>query len=67
LAAIAASTILLLTDAAPALAAVAVVPAAVVTAACTLLSIHPRHLRTVGWSLVGSNLIALAALVIALR
>jgi len=67
LAAITASIILLLMDAAPVLAAVAVVPAAVVTAGCTLLGIHPRHLRTVGWSLVVSNLIALAALVIALR
>lgn len=66
-AAITASIILLLMDAAPALAIVAVMPAAVVSAGCTFAGVHPRHLRTVGWSLVGSNLIALAALVAALR
>jgi hypothetical protein len=67
LAAIAASIILLLTDVAPALAVVAAMPAAIVTAGCTFAGIHPRHLRTVGWSIVGSNLIALAALLAALR
>lgn len=67
LAAIAATAIVLLTDAAPALAAAAVVPAAVITAACSFAGVHPRHLRALGWSLVGSNAIALAALVAALR
>ena len=67
LAVIAASFIVLLTDALPALVAVAILPAALITFACSFMGVHPRHLRTLGWSLVGSNLFALAALVIALR
>jgi hypothetical protein len=67
LAAIVVSFIMLLTDALPALASAAVLPAALVTFACTLMGVHPRHLRTLGWSLVASNVIALAALVMALR
>ena len=67
LAAILVSFILLLTDAMPPLAAAATVPAALITFACSLMRIHPRRLRTLGWSLVASNVISLAALVIALR
>jgi hypothetical protein len=67
LAAIGVSFIVLLTDALPALVAVAILPAALITFACSFMGVHPRHLRTLGWSLVGSNLFALAALAIALR
>jgi YwiC-like protein len=67
LAAIGVSFIVLLTDALPALVAVAILPAALITFACSFMGVHPRHLRTLGWSLVGCNLFALAALVIALR
>ena len=67
LAAIVASLAMLVTDGVPALAAAALLPAALVTFACALMGVHPRHLRTLGWSLVASNLIALAVLVIALR
>jgi hypothetical protein len=67
LAAIVVSFILFLTDALPALAAAALLPAALITFACSLMGIHPRRLRTLGWSLVASNVIALAALVAALR
>jgi hypothetical protein len=67
LAAIASSLALLLTDAVPAAAAAAILPAAFITLACNLIAIHPRHLRGLGWSLVGSNVIALAALIIGLR
>jgi hypothetical protein len=44
-----------------------VLPAALITFACGFTGVHPRHLRVLGWSLVGSNVIALAALVVALR
>lgn len=67
LAAIVVSFLVFLTDAVPALAAAAVLPAAFITFACSLMGVHPRHLRTLGWSLVASNVIALAALVMALR
>ena len=67
LAAIVVSFLMLLTDAVPALAAAAVLPAALITFACSLMGVHPRHLRTLGWSLVASNVIAAAALVMALR
>lgn len=67
LAAVVVSFIMLLTGALPALVAAAILPAALITFACTLMEVHPRHLRTLGWSLVGSNVIALAALVMGLR
>jgi hypothetical protein len=67
LAAIVVAIIALATDALPALAAAAVLPAALITFACGFTGVHPRHLRVLGWSLVGSNVIALAALVVALR
>jgi YwiC-like protein len=67
LAAIVISFIMLLTGALPASVAAAALPAALITFACTLMEVHPRHLRTLGWSLVGSNVIALAALVMGLR
>ncbi len=61
------SSALLVTDALPALAVAAILPATVITLACNLLGVHPRHLRALGWSLVASNVFALAALVIGLR
>ncbi|NIR44877.1 MAG: YwiC-like family protein [Gemmatimonadetes bacterium] len=51
----------------PALAAIAVVPTALVALAFGLLRVHPRNLRRMGWSLVASNLAVLAALLIGLR
>jgi len=38
----------------------AVSPAAIVGIFCVWLRVHPRHLRTLGWVLVGCDLIALA-------
>lgn len=51
----------------PFLAAAALAPAALVGAACALLRVHARHLRLIGWSLAGSDVLALVALVAALR
>lgn len=67
LAAMVAAFLLRMTTALPTLAAVAVLPSALVALACGLLGVHPRHLRRMGWSLVGSNFITLAALLVALR
>ena len=67
LAAILASSMLLLIDVLPVLAAAAILPAALITLGCNLAGVHPRHLRIMGWSLVASNVIALAALTIGLR
>lgn len=61
------SLILLLTDGATGFAAAAVLPAALITLACSFAGVHPRHLRELGWCLVGSNVIALAVLVLGLR
>ncbi len=58
---------LALTDRVPALAAVAVVPTALVALLFGLLGVHPRNLRRMGWSLVASNLAVLAALILSLR
>lgn len=70
--ALSASAILLasalaLTEQVPALAALAVVPTAVVALVFGLLGVHPRNLRRMGWSLVASNLAVLAALILGLR
>lgn len=46
----------------PTLAAAAVLPAAIVALCFGALRIHPRYLRAMGWSLVASNVLALAAL-----
>jgi hypothetical protein len=35
--------------------------------AFSLVHVHPRHLRAMGWSLVGSNVITLVALLVGLR
>ena len=67
LAALVASFMLALSETMPLLLAVAILPPAVITFVCSFIGVHPRRLRVLGWSLVGSNVIALAALVIALR
>lgn len=59
--------LLRMTAAMPTLAAVAVIPSAIVALSCGLLSVHPRHLRKMGWSLVASNFLTLAALLVGLR
>jgi hypothetical protein len=51
----------------PLLAGAAIVPAALVALICALARVHARHLRTLGWSLVASNIVALAALLIVFR
>jgi hypothetical protein len=50
----------------PALAAVAVVPSAFAALVFALLGVHPRNLRRLGWSLVASNVLVLAALLVGL-
>ena len=64
---VAAAILLTMANALPPLAAVAVMPSALVGLGCGLLRVHPRHLRKMGWSLVVSNLIAFAALLFGLR
>lgn len=61
------AAVLALVEGVPALAAVAVVPTALVALAFGLAGVHPRNLRRMGWSLVVSNLAVLAALVLGLR
>ncbi len=51
----------------PTLAAVAVLPTALVALIFGLMGIHPRNLRRMGWSLVASNVVALVALIAGLR
>lgn len=66
LAVIAAAVLLPMMNTLPAFAAAAVIPSALVALACGVLGVHPRHLRKMGWSLVASNVVALAALVVGL-
>jgi len=51
----------------PVLAAAAILPFVLLAVAFSLVHVHPRHLRAMGWSLVGSNVIALVALLVGLR
>ncbi len=67
LGAIFAAFLLIVTNTLPTLAAAAILPSALVALACGVLKVHPRHLRTMGWSLVASNFFALAALLVGLR
>ncbi len=67
LATIVTAFLLTMTNTLPTLAAVSVLPSSLVALAGGLLGVHPRHLRTMGWSLVGSNFIALAVLLVGLR
>lgn len=47
----------------PTIAAIAVVPTALVALVFGVLDVHPRNLRRMGWSLVASNIAVLAALI----
>lgn len=67
LAAVVAAILLATTRILPTLAAASVLPSALVALACGLFGVHPRRLRTMGWSLVASNFITLAALLAGLR
>ena len=67
LAAMAAAFLLAITEILPTLAALSVLPSALVALTCGLLGVHPRNLRVMGWSLVASNFITLAALLAGLR
>lgn len=46
----------------PVNAGLALLPPAVAVLGISLLPVHPRHLKRVGWSLVGANALALAVL-----
>ena len=59
---IAAAIYLASRDIVPALAAIAVVPTALVALIFGVVGVHPRNLRRMGWSLVASNVAVLAAL-----
>ena len=59
--------LLAFSDAVPTLAALAVVPTALVALLFSLLGVHPRNLRRMGWSLVASNIAVLAALIVGLQ
>jgi hypothetical protein len=65
--ALGAAVLLTITETLPAPAAVGIVPAAVIAAVCSIVEVHTRHLRTIGWSLVGSNVFTLVALLAGLR
>jgi hypothetical protein len=49
------------------LAAAALLPSALISLSCSWFEVHPRNLRTMGWSLVTGNFIAFAALLAGLR
>jgi len=66
-AALLASFLLTRVNVLPVLAAAAVFPVVLLAVALSLVHVHPRHLRAMGWSLVGSNVITLIALLVGLR
>jgi hypothetical protein len=51
----------------PTLVAVAVIPTALATLVFGLIGVHPKNLRRLGWSLVASNVLVFAALVVGLN
>jgi hypothetical protein len=51
----------------PVLAAAAILPVVLLAVAFSIVHVHPRHLRAMGWSLVGSNVFTLIALLVGLR
>jgi hypothetical protein len=51
----------------PVLAAAAILPVVFLAVAFSLVHVHPRQLRTMGWSLVGANVITLIVLLVGLR
>ena len=61
--AIAVALALAFSGAFPAIAAIAVVPTALVALVFGVLEVHPRNLRRMGWSLVVSNIAVLVALI----
>jgi len=66
-AALTASFLLTRANLLPALAAAAILPVVLLAVAFSIVHVHPRHLRAMGWSLVGSNVITLIALLVGLR
>jgi hypothetical protein len=62
-----AAIVITMAGALPLLAGVAIVPAALVALTCALARVHARQLRTLGWSLAASNVVALAALLSVFR
>ena len=66
-AALLASIVLTRANIVPALAAAAIFPFVLLAATFSIVHVHPRHLRTMGWSLVGSNLLTLILLSVGLR
>jgi hypothetical protein len=65
--ALGAAILLTATETLPAAAAAGIVPAALIAAVCSIVEVHTRHLRALGWSLVGSNVFTLVALLAGLR
>lgn len=65
--ALGAAVLLTITETLPAPAAAGIVPAALIATVCSIVEVHTRHLRTIGWSLVGSNVFTLVALLAGLR
>jgi hypothetical protein len=51
----------------PALVVAAILPFVLLAVVFSIVHVHPRHLRVMGWSLVGSNVITLIALLVGLR
>ena len=51
----------------PAAAAVALVPVSVISIGLAMLTPHPRHLRTIGWSLVATSLFSGVVLVVGME
>jgi len=66
-AALLASFLLARANVLPVLAAAAILPFVLLAVAFSLIHVHPRNLRAMGWSLVGSNVITLIALLVGLR
>ncbi len=66
-AALLASFLLTRANVLPVLAATAIFPFVLLAVAFSIVHVHPRHLRAMGWSLVGSNVITLIALLVGLR
>jgi YwiC-like protein len=66
-AALFAACLLIRADILPMLAAAAILPFVFLAVAIGLVHVHPRHLRAMGWSLVGSNVFTLIALLVGLR
>lgn len=66
-AALLASLLLTRVNVLPLLAAAAIVPFVLLAVGFSIVHVHPRHLRAMGWSLVAGNLITLIALLVGLR